>query len=304
MAPTARVGGLTTPAATGRRAGPRANVSVRIDSDIEQQEDDDSQQDEDSQLEDDDRSDDDRSQVDQSDNEQESVHNSPSASRPRDVRNDGNTPNNDQDFDEDDIPPKVNTAPPPPPTKKKAKNTARRSGQRVSVADNLNRINSQDRISRSPSQSPEPDDRQHGSQSQSQRLGQSSNAARFQQQHRGNTAGQARKKLTGPKLGAGGGGGGKGKSMGRGRLLRSNQLNTDAIHKISKGDLRRLARRGGVKRIGLAIYEDARMAMRDFLTDVIKNAVAVVELRRRQTLTVKDVIYALKTRGRSLYGYE
>ena len=304
MAPTARVGGLTTPAATGRRAGPRANVSVRIDSDIEQEEDEESQEDEDSQLEDDDRSDDDRSQVDQSDNEQESVHNSPSASRPRDVRNDRNTPNNDQEFDEDDIPPKVNTAPPPPPTKKKTKNTARRSGQRVSATDNLNRINSQDRVSRSPSQSPEPDNRQHGSQSQSQQLSQSGTAARLQQQQqRGNAAGQARKKLTGPKLGAGGGGG-KGKSMGRGRLLRSKQLGTDAIHKISKGDLRRLARRGGVKRIGLAIYEDARMAMRDFLTDVIKNAVAVVELRRRQTLTVKDVIYALKTRGRSLYGYE
>jgi hypothetical protein len=42
----------------------------------------------------------------------------------------------------------------------------------------------------------------------------------------------------------------------------------DTIMGITKGDIRRLARRGGVKRISASVYDYARSALRDFLRDV------------------------------------
>lgn len=42
----------------------------------------------------------------------------------------------------------------------------------------------------------------------------------------------------------------------------------DAVYGITKGDLRRLARRGGVKRLSTNIYEEARTALKMFLSDV------------------------------------
>jgi histone H4 len=49
---------------------------------------------------------------------------------------------------------------------------------------------------------------------------------------------------------------------------RHRKLVNDSIHRITKGDLRRLARRGGVKRISAAVYPTARLCLRDFLRDV------------------------------------
>jgi hypothetical protein len=42
----------------------------------------------------------------------------------------------------------------------------------------------------------------------------------------------------------------------------------DTIPGISAPDIRRLARRGGVKRISKEIYDEARLVMRQFLSDV------------------------------------
>ena len=40
-----------------------------------------------------------------------------------------------------------------------------------------------------------------------------------------------------------------------------------------------------------------------FLEDVIRDAVTYCEHARRKTVTALDVVYALKRRGRTLYGY-
>jgi histone H4 len=42
----------------------------------------------------------------------------------------------------------------------------------------------------------------------------------------------------------------------------------DTIMGITKPDIRRLARRGGVKRISAGIYDEARFALKKFLTEV------------------------------------
>ncbi|KAG5182269.1 histone cluster 1, H4d [Tribonema minus] len=83
----------------------------------------------------------------------------------------------------------------------------------------------------------------------------------------------------------------------RRRVLRDN------IQGITKPAIRRLARRGGVKRISGLVYDEARGALRTFLTDIIRDAVSYTEYSRRATVTSMDVIYALKRQGRTLYGF-
>lgn len=47
---------------------------------------------------------------------------------------------------------------------------------------------------------------------------------------------------------------------------------------LAKPDIRRLARRGGVKRISAMIYEDARLAMKNRLELVSLSPLSVVNL--------------------------
>lgn len=72
---------------------------------------------------------------------------------------------------------------------------------------------------------------------------------------------------------------------------------------ISNPAIRRLARRGGVKRISELIYEETRTILRAFLEKVLKDTIVYTEHAKRKTVTSLDVIYALKRQGRCLYGY-
>ncbi|XGW20320.1 hypothetical protein V3C99_003824 [Haemonchus contortus] len=72
---------------------------------------------------------------------------------------------------------------------------------------------------------------------------------------------------------------------------------------ITKGDIRRLARRGGVQRISEDVYELIRGVLGVFLEEVIHDAVTYCEHVKRKTVTVMDVVYALKRRGYATYGF-
>lgn len=96
---------------------------------------------------------------------------------------------------------------------------------------------------------------------------------------------------------------GKGHGIGKGGAKRHRKLLRDNILGITKPAIRRLARRGGVKRISGLIYEEARGVLRAFLTGVVKDAVVYTEHSRRKTVTAMDVVYALKRHGRTLYGF-
>jgi len=50
---------------------------------------------------------------------------------------------------------------------------------------------------------------------------------------------------------------------------RHHRVPKDSIFGITKGDIRRLARRGGVKRISAGVYDVARHALKDYITDVL-----------------------------------
>jgi histone H3/H4 len=80
-------------------------------------------------------------------------------------------------------------------------------------------------------------------------------------------------------------------------------MTKDVILGITKPAIRRLARRGGVKRISGLIYEETRNVLKLFLQNVVKDAVTYTEYARRKTVSAMDIIYALKRQGRTLYGF-
>ena len=84
------------------------------------------------------------------------------------------------------------------------------------------------------------------------------------------------------------------KGLGKGGAKRHRKVLRDNIQAITKHPIRRLARRGGVKRIS---------GLKVFLENVIRDAVTYTEHAKRKTVTAMDVVYALKRQGRTLYGF-
>jgi histone H4 len=71
---------------------------------------------------------------------------------------------------------------------------------------------------------------------------------------------------------------------------------------ITKNDIRRLARRGGVKRISGEINDEVRVSLCDFLRKTIHDAVQLTECAGRKTVTTMDVVHALKRTQHTIYG--
>ena len=95
---------------------------------------------------------------------------------------------------------------------------------------------------------------------------------------------------------------GRGKG-GKGGAKRHRKQMRDNIQGITKPAIRRLARRGGVKRISGLMYEETRNVLRSFLGSVVLDSVTYCEHARRKTVTALDVVYALKRQGKTLYGF-
>ena len=91
--------------------------------------------------------------------------------------------------------------------------------------------------------------------------------------------------------------------LGKGGAKRHRKVLRDNIQGITKPAIRRLARRGGVKRISGLVYEETRTVLKNFVRDVIFDAITYMEHARRKTVTSMDVVYALKRQGKTLYGF-
>lgn len=94
-----------------------------------------------------------------------------------------------------------------------------------------------------------------------------------------------------------------GKVGGKGGKRHTKRATKPSSEGITKPAIRRLARRGGVKRISSFIYDDTRQVLKSFLEHVVRDAVTYTEHARRKTVTAIDVVYALKRQGRTLYGF-
>jgi histone H4 len=106
-----------------------------------------------------------------------------------------------------------------------------------------------------------------------------------------------------------------GMGKGGGGAKRHRRVLRDTVQGVSKGSIRRLARRGGIKRMSSLIYDDVRGALKKYLgpyrfclalltailEQVIHDAATYADYRRRRTITLMDVLFALKRQGTTLY---
>merc|ERR1739840_67866 len=75
-----------------------------------------------------------------------------------------------------------------------------------------------------------------------------------------------------------------GKGLGKGGAKRHRKVLRDNIQGITKPAIRRLARRGGVKRISGLIYEETRGVLKVFLENVIRMLSHTLSMPRRKPL--------------------
>ncbi|KAF3936103.1 hypothetical protein ABW20_dc0109435 [Dactylellina cionopaga] len=95
-----------------------------------------------------------------------------------------------------------------------------------------------------------------------------------------------------------------GKGLGKIGAKRHRKILRDNIQGITRPAIRRLARRGGVKRITASMYEEVRGVLKTHLEQILSRAVAYCEHARRKTVTVTDVVHALRQLGTPIYGFD
>ncbi|KAG9553159.1 hypothetical protein KCU71_g9201, partial [Aureobasidium melanogenum] len=95
-----------------------------------------------------------------------------------------------------------------------------------------------------------------------------------------------------------------GKGLGKSTAKRHRKILRDNIKGITKGSIRRLARRGGVKRISATIYDEVRFALKDRLKTLLQDICAILECTARKTVTVPDVVFVLNRHGTPIYGFD
>ena len=72
---------------------------------------------------------------------------------------------------------------------------------------------------------------------------------------------------------------------------------------MGRGSIRRLARRGGAKRLSGAVYPALEKALHDWLTENITDTLVFTEQAKRKTVTKGDFVHALQRQGKTICGY-
>ncbi|MCJ1346719.1 hypothetical protein MMC31_004937 [Peltigera leucophlebia] len=100
--------------------------------------------------------------------------------------------------------------------------------------------------------------------------------------------------MTRGQLAKGGKVGPGGQGMGKGGMKRHRKVAKDSVRGVTKGDIRRLARRGGVKRISAGVYDEVRAAMEDRLRLILKDCVIFLEHAKRKSKLARSVCFEVK----------
>lgn len=93
--------------------------------------------------------------------------------------------------------------------------------------------------------------------------------------------------------------------MGTGKVVK--RFNPKAVKEfganLKKTTIRKLARRGGVKRISNSVYKGVREAAEKIMKTLVRDASVYADGCKRKTVTAMDVVFALKKNGKTLYGF-
>ena len=72
---------------------------------------------------------------------------------------------------------------------------------------------------------------------------------------------------------------------------------------VNNASIRKLARRGGCKRISRDVYDEMRGVLEIYLKDIIRSATIYATHAKRNTVTAMDIVCALKRNGQTVYGF-
>ncbi|KFM70013.1 Histone H4, partial [Stegodyphus mimosarum] len=81
------------------------------------------------------------------------------------------------------------------------------------------------------------------------------------------------------------------------------KVHANTLKKISKYQIRRLARRGGVKRISEGIYDLVRSILKSYLSSLIHDSILYADHCKRNIINASDVVFAMQKRSKTLYGF-
>ena len=70
---------------------------------------------------------------------------------------------------------------------------------------------------------------------------------------------------------------------------------------LCKNDIKRLARRAGVKGIKGDVYNEVRGQVQNFIDDIMKRTVTIIDYKKTQTVTPVDVVQGLHGVGQKIY---
>ena len=72
-----------------------------------------------------------------------------------------------------------------------------------------------------------------------------------------------------------------------------------AINGITKGDMLRLAKKGGVGRLSVLVYQETKDSILQFLKQIVRSSLIYMHACKRSTCRPMDVFMAMKHHGRS-----
>lgn len=73
--------------------------------------------------------------------------------------------------------------------------------------------------------------------------------------------------------------------------------------RISTPSIRRLARRGGVRRMSFGISNEIRSILKAYIRNVLSKTMIYTDAAKRTTVTPIDVVHGLKAIGTTSYGF-
>lgn len=90
---------------------------------------------------------------------------------------------------------------------------------------------------------------------------------------------------------------GRGKGTAHLHKMRYRKVYRNNVLYITRPSIRRLARRGGVKRLSGTIYEEVRDVLKNWLDGVLRLAIEYCKHANRRTITTMDVVLGVKKSG-------
>lgn len=93
-----------------------------------------------------------------------------------------------------------------------------------------------------------------------------------------------------------------GKGLGKGSAKRHRRT-TPKKFELGKPSIKRLARKGGVRRISKDSYPKICNYAEDFLSNVLRYSAEYCRIGKRKTLTVVDVMNGVRKMGVKMMGY-